>query len=159
MIFAIDPGPQQSAFVLWNATHEKIFEKGTISNAELLKRVESEHLYQLVIEMVQSFGMPVGAEIFDTVVWIGRFAYAWERKAKKVEFVYRKDIKMHFCQSMRAKDSNIRQALIDRFGQPGIKKNPGKLYGVSKDIWSALACAVFYADNFEKQREFCVVSL
>ena len=40
---------------------------------------------------------------------------------------------------MKAKDSNIRQALIDRFGPVGTKKNPGWFYGVSKDVWAAIA--------------------
>ena len=45
---------------------------------------------------------------------------------------------------MRAKDSNIRQALIDKYGKPGTKKDPNLFYNdseqkVSKDIWSALA--------------------
>ena len=60
--------------------------------------------------------------------------------------VYRKDIKMHFCNSMRAKDKNIRQVLIDRFGAPGRKKHPGKTYEVKRDLWSALAIAVYTGD-------------
>ncbi|MBV8782506.1 MAG: hypothetical protein JO353_14005, partial [Phycisphaerae bacterium] len=52
----------------------------------------------------------------------------------------------------RAKDGNIRQALIDRFGPTkeraiGKKKSPGPLYGMSGDCWSALAVAVTYADQ------------
>ena len=40
------------------------------------------------------------------------------------EYIYRKEEKMNICHTMRAKDSNIRQALIDRFGEVGTKKNP-----------------------------------
>ena len=45
---------------------------------------------------------------------------------------------------MRAKDSNIRQALIDIYGKPGTKKEPNEFYNdskvkMAKDIWSALA--------------------
>ena len=75
----------------------------------------------MVIEMIASYGMPVGKEVFDTCVWIGRFA---EASGMPTNYIYRKDEKMNICHSKRAKDSNIRQALIDRFGVVGTKKNP-----------------------------------
>lgn len=75
----------------------------------------------MVIEMIASYGMPVGKEVFDTCVWIGRFV---EASGMPTNYIYRKDEKMNICHSMRAKDSNIRQALIDRFGVVGTKKNP-----------------------------------
>lgn len=78
----------------------------------------------LVIEMVASYGMPVGETVFETCVWIGKFMQIVESRKKKVNKVYRKDEKMNICHSMKAKDSNIRQALIDRFGEVGTKKNP-----------------------------------
>lgn len=71
--------------------------------------------------MIASYGMPVGKEVFDTCVWIGKFA---EASKLKEEYIYRKDEKMNICHSMKAKDSNIRQALIDRFGVVGTKKAP-----------------------------------
>lgn len=79
----------------------------------------------LAIEMVASYGMPVGETVFETCVWIGRFIEHLNRFAIKDYFkIYRKDEKMNICHSMKAKDSNIRQALIDRFGEVGTKKNP-----------------------------------
>ena len=81
---------------------------------------------------------------------------AWESATgTKPQQVYRKDVKMHLCGSMRAKDTNIRQAIIDRYPasgggkcpQIGTKKEPGPLYGVSKDIWSALAVAITYSET------------
>lgn len=91
-------------------------------------------------------GMPAGKEVFNTCVFIGELKEAClpEFKAYLVE---RRHIKIHLCNSARAKDSNIRQALIDRFGSPGTKKNPGKLYGIKADEWAALACVVYFADN------------
>ena len=81
--------------------------------------------YDLVaIEMIASYGMAVGKEVFETCVWIGRFKEIAEFNNIKVEYIYRKDEKMNICHSMKAKDSNIRQALIDRFGEVGTKKNP-----------------------------------
>lgn len=74
--------------------------------------------------MIASYGMAVGESVFQTCVWIGRFSEIAEKKEKYVDYIYRKEEKMNLCQTMRAKDSNIRQALIDRFGEVGTKKNP-----------------------------------
>jgi hypothetical protein len=152
MILAIDPGTTQSAFVVLPLPHYKfeIRDKGKIDNEDLIRKIQSSEwgrLSDFVIEMVASYGMAVGKTTFETVFWIGRF---WEaaRYAPTRERLYRKtDVCMHLCKSTRAKDSNIRQALIDRYGDPGTKNNPGLLYGVSKDVWSALAVAVTYRDR------------
>ena len=77
---------------------------------------------KLIIEMIASYGMPVGESVFQTCVWIGRFIQ--RRLCSEFEYVYRKDEKMNLCKTMKAKDSNIRQALIDRFGDVGTKRNP-----------------------------------
>jgi hypothetical protein len=65
-------------------------------------------------------------------------------------FVYRREVKTNLCGSMKAKDGNVRQALIDRFGGKekaiGKKKTPGPLYGFSADVWQALAVAITFAD-------------
>jgi len=149
MILSIDPGTIQSAYVIWDNKEKKIKDKGIISNENMLKLIENNEDIELVIEMVACYGMPVGKTTFETVLWIGRFV----QLAKKSTLVYRKDIKMFFCNTTRAKDSNVRQVLIDKFGETGTKKTPGKLYGVSKDIWSALAIAVFFSETFLKKEK------
>jgi hypothetical protein len=94
---------------------------------------------EIAIEMVASYGMAVGAPVFETCVQIGRFIEVAEGP---VRLVFQKDTRMHLCSSMRAKETNIRQALLDRFGPVGTKKAPGPLFGVKSHIWSALAVAV-----------------
>ena len=152
-ILAIDPGHVQSAYLIWDYKNKLIVSAGIRDNPEFLRLLREKKEFDLadklsepltpVIEMIASYGMPVGKEIFETCLLIGRIV---EIFAGGVNLVYRKDIKLHLCGSPRAKDSNIRQALIDRYGQPGTKKAPGLLYGVSKDIWSALAVAIFWQD-------------
>ena len=83
--------------------------------------------------MVACYGMPVGKEVFDTCVWIGRFIQEAYELGIDCDYIYRKEEKMNLCNSMKAKDSNIRQALIDRFGTAGTKKNPGWFYGFKAD--------------------------
>ncbi len=149
-IIAIDPGTVKSAYVILDESYN-IEDKDIMENNRLAWFLtEIDSWVDFVIEMVASYGMPVGREIFETAYWTGRFVQAHEPKtAGRIVRVYRKDIKLWFCNSLRAKDSNIRQVLIDRFGAPGTKKSPGKLYGVKKDIWAALAVGVWYLDTKE----------
>ena len=96
--------------------------------------------------MIASYGMAVGKTVFDTCVWIGQFKEIAHFNNINVEYIYRKDETMNICHSMKAKDSNIRQALIDRFGVVGTKKNPGWFYGFKADIWQAYAVGITYLD-------------
>ena len=114
------------------------------ANLEILSELEWWKNGQCVIERVASYGMPVGEEIFKTVYWSGRFAQSFG--ADNVQRVPRLKAKLHLCHDSRAKDANIRQALIDRFGKPGTKKEPSILYGITGDLWAALALAVTWWD-------------
>lgn len=146
-ILAIDPGTEQSGWCVF--TNGFIFGCGIQSNADLLDRLlhECGDLYDiLAIEMIASYGMPVGAEVFATCRWVGRFQQAW-RDPEAVRLIYRKDVKMHLCGTPRAKDGNIRQALIDKLGPAGTKKVPGPTYGVKSHAWAALAVAVTAAET------------
>lgn len=49
---------------------------------------------KLVIEMIASYGMPVGKEVFETCVWIGRFVELAKIQNIDVEYIYRKDKKI-----------------------------------------------------------------
>ena len=146
VLLAIDPGPSASAYVVWDGV--RILGKGKYSNQEFLGQVEhcrgmaNSHC---AIEMIASYGMAVGAEVFETCVWIGRFMERFG--PDRCDRIPRIQIKNHLCHSSRAKDANIRQALIDRFGPVGSKNAPGPLFGVAGDVWSALAVAVTWWDQ------------
>lgn len=153
MIFAIDPGNEYSAYVLVEDDLSRVIDKGKVSNEELMIIINNlnfnRKLDSIAIEMVASYGMAVGKTVFETCVWIGRFYQAlYEQTAIKPIFIYRMDEKMCLCHDSKAKDSNIRQALIDRFGVVGTKKNQGYFYGFKKDIWSAMAVAVAFHDKY-----------
>lgn len=153
-VLAIDPGNEQSAYVLY--ADDKPINFGKVPNKWLLDRVRygSFDAGLMAVEMIASYGMPVGREVFDTCLFIGQLMEAWQGEQV---LIYRRDVKLHLCGQARAKDGNIRQALIDRFGPGkqkaiGNKKSPGPLYGVSADVWSALAVAVTYADSQTPQK-------
>ena len=144
-ILAIDPGPTKSAFVVWNG---KLVDMGHVSNDALLVGLYNYvGLNALVVEQIKSYGMAVSDSIFDTVFWSGRFCEAFAGPHYRLP---RMTVKMHLCHDSRAKDANIRQAIIDRFGGKeaaiGLKKTPGPLYGVTGDIWAALAVALTWYD-------------
>ena len=147
MILSIDPGNINSAYIVLNEDYS-IVEFNKVCNDDMLEiLLFLNKNYKLVIEMIASYGMPVGQEVFDTCVWIGRFMQA---SHCPVELVYRKEVKLNICGNVRAKDSNIIQALKDRFGDKGTKANPGKLYGIKADCWQALALGVTYLDKQNK---------
>lgn len=146
MILAIDPGNTHTAMV-W-LDDGKPVRNQYCPNDVALELVRTTNAKHVVSEMVACYGMAVGHEVFETCLMIGRIQEAAPRGA---HLVYRKDVKMHLCGRANAKDANIRQALLDRFGPGrevavGTKKNPGPLYGISGDMWAALAVGVTWWD-------------
>lgn len=157
LLLAIDPGTIQSGWVLYS--HGRVIDSGVMENADLRRRIRAGSFGlgaddMIAVEMIASYGMAVGATTFRTVWWTGRFADAWlEFSGKLPVEVFRQEVKLHLCHSAKAKDANIRQALIDRFGAPGTKKNPGGTYGVKSHAWSALAVAVTVHDRLAAEGE------
>lgn len=78
----------------------------------------------------------------ETIIYTGMLMQAWPGKLLRVK---RSEVKRHLCGSLRAKDANVRQAIIDRYGGQaaiGRKATPGPLYGVTSHAWAALAVAI-----------------
>ena len=155
-LLAIDPGNIESGFVVMNWADYSVIDKGKIHNEDLVGMIFDGDFDQdlCVIEMVASYGMAVGQTVFDTCVWIGRFRQAAIYSGGGNAILYRKDVKMNLCGQTRAKDSNITQALVDRFSYPqhaakggkGTKKDPGFFFGFKSDIWQAYALGVTWID-------------
>jgi len=162
MIIAIDPGSEQSAFVIWDGI--SIIDKEICDNLHMLNLLRSHSEgraiekgmpkgNELVVEQVRSYGMAVGATTFDTVFWSGRFVEAWE--PRKWSMMPRMDVKMHLCHTSRAQEKNLKQAVKDRLGNPGTVKNPNLAYGeelgnkdskIKTHQWSALYLALTWWD-------------
>lgn len=161
-LLAIDPGNAESGWVLINTETRRPIRFAKTPNdrlRELLGRPIDDFatVDHVAIEMVASYGMAVGAEVFETCVWIGRFAeLVLEHTAATPRLIKRLPIKLHHCMSAKANDSNIRQALVDRFAPgtsnhgKGTKAQPGFFYGFAADVWAAYALAVYAADHLEE---------
>lgn len=161
-VLAVDPGTTQSAWCLLDDDGmPEAF--GIAQNDSILHNLPSCFGYEadvLAIEMCASYGMAVGEDVFRTIWWTGRFAEAWKRAQSQLPIeVLRREEKMFLCGNNTAKDSNIRQALIDIYGGEGGKEKAigrkgkeGPLYGFSKDAWAALAVAVTAQARFKQAK-------
>lgn len=160
-LLAIDPGATQSAYVVVETNNLVPVWFDKLPNEELLAL---PHLYtcdRVAIEQIGHYGtgMPAGQTVFDTCVWIGRFLQAAHQHHIEgtpnqiVHLIPRREVKLHLCGNAKAKDGNIRQALIDRFapGEPnsgkGRKGEPGFFYGFHSDVWQCYALAVYFMDT------------
>lgn len=158
ILLAIDPGSTESGWLAYAADLQVVSRHGIALNETLLEDIRDEiwmaGIDRVVIEWTAPRGMPASAQLFETMWWAGRFTEA--ASPVPVDRINRFDVKRHLCGTTAANDSNVRAALVDRFGGVGgkavaigVKANPGPLYGVKDDVWAALGVAVTYADNLK----------
>lgn len=159
MIIGIDSGNEYTGYCVVTNDLSRVIDKGKVPNDEMTQIIKNyisihDKNTHFAIEMIASYGMPVGREVFDTCKYIGEIEYIIKSNGYSFTEIFRKDEKMTICHSMKANDSTIKQALVDRFayGQSnygkGTKKNKGYFYGFKADIWSAFAVCVTYHDMY-----------
>ena len=153
-VLAVDPGNIESAFCLMERETLRPLRFEKVKNNELAEWMKHQAVFdEFVIERVQSYGMAVGRDVFQTCEWTGRFVQIATDKEVPVFYVHRKDEKLHICADSRAKDANIRRALIDRFAVhdlkngKGTKKRPDFFYGFHADCWAAYSVGLTYIEN------------
>jgi hypothetical protein len=125
-----------------------------MENAEVMRTIaiynnDDDGPMAVVIERFACMGMAVGEETLEAVHWGGRFhqeADAWHYPVFRIK---RHEVKMALCGNTRAKDANIRQAIIDIYGGLTATKKGGALHGVSADAWAALAVGLTYLKQQE----------
>ena len=152
IVYGLDPGTEQSAIVAYDTEARAVRSHATLLNETLVRMLHDCGATSgpvLAIEQIEAMGMAVGRETFETVFVSGRFFEAWRWERARVT---RRAVKLHLCGSMRATDSNIRQAILDKFGATkalaiGNKKQPGPLYRVKGHEFAALAVAITWAET------------
>lgn len=161
-ILSIDAGTQESGYVIMEMPEENelaLIQFGKIENEDLLQIIKTGEYDEAVYEQFQCYGMPIGESTIEAITWNGRFMQSILDRKKKANAVYRKEEKMYICHSLKAKDANIRQALIDRFAKKdkksgkGTKKEPDVFFGVKKDVWQAIAVGVTFFDKKKEEKE------
>lgn len=151
-ILAIDPGAKESHWLSYDTEACKPLWCKSQANAEIVVLLSSgiwPEGGRMAIEIVRGYGVVAGNDTFETCEWAGRFMQAVP-EGIQVFPVTRKEVKLHLCGNTTSRDKDIRQALLDRLGAQGTKKNPGPLYGISGHHWAALAVAVTVADKLQK---------
>jgi len=154
-IFAIDPGPDRSGWVLYDADARRVVAHSAAErNADLLGILRRQSLGRpgpdvVAIEQIALRpGQPAYRELVPTLLWTGRLVEAWASRGGRVELVTREVVKRAVLGSPRGDDAQVRAALLDLHGgagAAGTKRAPGPLYGVKSHAWAALAVAVTVA--------------
>ena len=152
-ILGIDPGNIQSGWVRVSLKTGEILGSGVTRNEFILESFKEGGDEDVAIEWIQAMGMAVGQEVFQTCLWAGIFTREAQRNSSLVRLIPRGLIKLHHCQSARAKDANIIQALKDKYGDKGTKGDPGFFYGVSSHAWQAFAVAAYCIEGARSDKE------
>lgn len=161
-ILAIDQGTTHSGVVVLDVetAHPSVARKDALlyhahmPNSAILEDLDAPTpaawaagVTHVVIEKFACYGNPVGADTLETVHFGGYLHHVIRSRMNvPVHRVLFKDVSMQLCLRNSASDAMVRQALIDRYGPPGTKKEPGMLYKVNEHSRSALAAAVVFRD-------------
>jgi hypothetical protein len=157
-ILALDVGTDSSGYCLMGRNNYIPYEFGKVDNNTLLNSIVKMWLYDaLVYEEFQSYGMAIGKSTITSITWNGRFIQAADERHIPFYPLYRLEEKLNLCGTAKAKDANLRQAMIDRFAKfdfkngKGTKANQDWFYGFSKDAWSAAIIGVTFIDKINKE--------
>jgi len=162
-ILAIDPGPSTCGSVCLEtngASLEIEWSDSAIGRNQITSTIYGRIVDTVVIEMVVSYGMPVGKTTMETLVTIGRIEEACRRSKIPCHRLTRPEVCIELCGSTRAKQANVRQATRDLYPatgggakpEVGTKAKPGPLYGVKSHAWEALALGVVWMIKTKAER-------
>jgi len=117
-VLAIDPGTTKSGWCLLEDGVPTTWgweDNDFVQEKLAMTSVDSEVgvIPDLVIEDIGNYGMPMGRDTIETIRWTGKFEASY---LGEVHYLLRPTIKTHLCNAANAKDANVRQALIDRYG-------------------------------------------
>lgn len=142
-VLGIDPGPAESAFVLFEGETQEIVETGELVNGAMREKIETwpaRPRTLLALEEVVSYGKPTSTDAFRTARWCGRFDASW---GWRHVYYSRHKIKGHLVRAGgRGTDAQVRRALVDRFGKEILTR-----LGPGSHVLAAFAVAVVAHDR------------
>lgn len=166
IVMAIDPGCEETAFVIWDSEQKIMLNKHKLPNKELLLKLKSileGGIVQIVgIETISSYSMAVGQTTFDSAIWTGIFKQKIESLGYNVKLIFRQSIKMHHALAISGVNDTVLNNILKRkYGEDNTVKRPNRIYwneevekrGGSKymngDMYAAFALATFLTEPNE----------
>lgn len=164
-VWAIDPGPETSALVIFDVHQFKPVEMIEAVNPEIrlrLRRDIGRPNSLALIEYTPPYTMQtkgghayVPSQVVTTAIELGRMVEVVDQASGGGHFVLisRGDVKKHLLGRANGNDTAVGAAILDRYGgtttkAKGTKKEPGPLYGLSGNhLRAALAVAITYLEK------------
>lgn len=151
-VLGIDPGNISSAYCVLDRDTQKPIAHEKLNNEELERKLKEGEIDfdEAVVEVVSSYGLVAGRDLFQTCMEIGRLSVIIENLGFKAYGCYRRDVKLHLTGKAASKDVNVRAALIEMYAKhdfkngKGTKNNPDWFYKFRADEWAAAALAVCF---------------
>ena len=161
IMLGIDPGPRDSGLTWWDTDAEKVRESREDLNDNILRELRDNPIpmcaaAMIIIEDPQPMRRPASEDFIDTCKWSGRFREAIEGGldlatiGSLIMIPYR-EVSQHFCRIVGAKETFVKRAIIEKYGDPGTKSKPGKLYGTKGHGWSALAVCIVASERLKRR--------
>lgn len=158
VMLGIDPANINSAYCTIDEETKRPIQFDKVPNERLRQMLRRQEIKfdEVSIEDIQNMGLPAGRSLFDTAKEIGRQTEILEGLGYEVEYVYRREEKIHICGSMKANDATIRRSLIDRFAEKdflngkGKKSDPDFFFNFRSDIWMAFCVALVAVERREE---------
>lgn len=155
-ILAIDPSYKGSTYILTEGI--KPVEFGILDNNNRLLAYLDENQTKIdtvLIESMTSFGQIAGKDVYETLIWIGRFYQKALYLRYTTYLVNRKAIVTWHCGVAKGGDTGVRKSLIGKYAihdyksGKGTKGNRDFFYGFHADIWQAFAITAYHYEKTE----------
>lgn len=143
-VLGVDPGPTETGYALVGPGYQ-VVEAGKTSNEAIITMLRANPPSHIALESVQSYGMAVGREVFDTCFFIGEVIRACKDAGIPFTLYPRPEYTRRICGVGKVNDAVLRQALLLRFGGDRKGEPLFALKGCT-DKRSAFAVAVYHLD-------------
>ncbi len=143
-IAALDPGSGESGLVVFETAPFGILRHEHRLNPKLVHEPPIADV--LAVEWIEERGVRLAESVTETIMWATVLIWQWGFWNRHHR-VCRSRVKRTLLGVTSGTDKLIREALIERFGDPGSAKAPGLLHGFVSHEWAALAAGVTWCEQ------------